>query len=86
MKTQEKSESFCMFPEIFCIRSHYLQDRIFRYPVSTRIIYLSTYNTRCRYSHRFAAVMNNKCTIISAFDNSQLYYGQVVMHDHDHEY
>ena len=31
MKIQEKSESFCIFPEISCIRSHYLEDRIFRY-------------------------------------------------------
>ena len=56
IKIQEKFESFCIFPEISCIRSNYLQDRIFRYPISTRIIYLSTYNTRCRYSHGFDAV------------------------------
>ena len=57
IKIQEKFESFCIFPEISCIQSNYLQDRIFRYPISTRIIYLSTYNTRCRYSHGFDAVI-----------------------------
>ena len=58
MKIQEKSESFCIFPEISCIRSNYLKDRIFRYPIYARIIYLSTYNTRCRYSGGFVAVVH----------------------------
>ena len=31
MKIQEKSESFCIFTEISCIQSHYLEDEIFRY-------------------------------------------------------
>ena len=57
IKIQEKFESFCIFQEISSIRSNYLQDRIFRYPISTRIIYLSTYNTRCRYCHGFDAVV-----------------------------
>merc|ERR1711949_128822 len=43
MKIQEKSESFYIFPEIPCIRSDYLDFRIFRYPISTRISTISIY-------------------------------------------
>ena len=43
MKIQEKSESFYFFLEIPCIRSDYLDFRIFRYPISTRISTISIY-------------------------------------------
>ena len=46
MKIQEKSESFYFFPEITCIRSHYLDVRIFRYPD----IYSDIYNIYNIYS------------------------------------
>ena len=42
MKIQEKSESFPEIPEIPWIRSNYLDVRIFRYPISTRISTIST--------------------------------------------
>ena len=46
MKIQEKSESFYIFPEIPCIRSHYLDVRIFRYSD----IYSDIYNIYNIYS------------------------------------
>ena len=46
MKIQEKSESFYFFPEICCIRSHYLDVRIFRYSD----IYSDIYNIYNIYS------------------------------------
>ena len=46
MKMQEKFESFYIFPEIPCIRSHYLDFQIFRYSD----IYSDIYNIYNIYS------------------------------------
>jgi len=57
MKIQEKSESFPEIPEIPWIRSNYLDVRIFRYPISTRI---STISTNIYSPPKFSRIWHTK--------------------------
>ena len=72
MKIQEKSESFFILPEIPCIRSHYLDVRIFRYSD----IYSDIYNIYNIYS---PTKFSRSCGTSRNASSVTIHFGKVLL-------